>query len=1063
VAKDSLAEKGGIQVGDRLVKYDAKPILSPLTLFAFEGNTFGKQDVEIELVRDEKAMTVRSALGSLGIEDRPILKPAALALYTEAMGKKDAAEQAALLQKAAVAQGADVAGAWLTFLAGRVLKNAGKYEEAVPLLTAAEAGFSNAGDRAGQSWTLFRLSECYPGRPSEGAVFLRRMMEMDERDARVMWVAQNLIDHGNLAANRGDLVTAESYYRRSLETAERLAPGSMPVASSLNNLGIMARDRGDLATAEGYHRRSLEIAEKLAPGSLDVAAMLNNLGIVARDRGDLAMAESYYKRSLEIVEKLAPGSLDVARSLDNLGLVAYHRGDLATAESYHKRSLQIAEKLAPGSMNVAASLNNLGNVARSRGDLVMAESYHMRSLEIKEKLAPESMKVASSLNNLGAVASVRGDLAKAESYYKHSLAIAKKLAPESLDVANTLNNLGAVASARGDLATAESYYERSLGIREKLVPNSLDLAEVMYNLGVVAYDRGDLATAENYHKRSLQIAEKLAPGSMNVAASLNNLGAVASARGDLATAEGYLLGAARISDAQRTQISSHEGRSLFAEKNTSFLANLVQIEAKLGKNGAAYHTLERLRGRGVAEQMAAHGLDHKAGAPPELLKEQDGLLNEMNISRTTLIRFSDRPDGVEAQAARAKIEQLGVKQRELDGKFRLRAPKYALIKMPQSLDLPGVQATLDEGTLLLAYFIGDKESLVFVITKAVIKSYAIAKDAKAVEADVKNYRDRIESRRDITSEGKSLYDLLLGPAQKEIDTCKRLLISPDGALNRLPFSALVVEAKPADRGVEAVSNGPAYSKIVYLSDIKPIHQTISMTVYAETLKLRGRKPAAQKLLAFGDPDYDAYEETSKERAAKRGLNLERLPATKVEVEEIAKILGSHDVLVSSKATETAAKTVAHDARYVHFACHGLLGGADPLNSSLALTKDEKNDGFLTAWEVMQMELSTDLVTLSACQTALGEVTVTEGVVGLTRSLLFAGARSVASSLWKVQDDPTACLMIQFYRNLTSGMTKDVALQRAMKTVRETKEWKGKKPDWSHPKYWAAFTLTGDWK
>lgn len=236
-----------------------------------------------------------------------------------------------------------------------------------------------------------------------------------------------------------------------------------------------------------------------------------------------------------------------------------------------------------------------------------------------------------------------------------------------------------------------------------------------------------------------------------------------------------------------------------------------------------------------------------------------------------------------------------------------------------------------------------------------------------------------------------------------------------------------------------------------------------MTVYAETQKLRNRQSAGQTLLALGDPDYEAYEETSKERSAERGMKLEQLPATKDEVEAIAKTMESSGVLVKAKATETAAKADAGKAKYLHFACHGLLGGDDPLSSALALTKDDKNDGFLTAYEIMQLNLSADLVTLSACQTALGKVTRTEGVVGLTRSLLFAGARSVASSLWKVQDDPTACLMTHFYQNLRTGMSKDVALQTAMKSVRETKEWNGKHPDWSHPKYWAAFTLTGDWK
>jgi CHAT domain-containing protein len=253
----------------------------------------------------------------------------------------------------------------------------------------------------------------------------------------------------------------------------------------------------------------------------------------------------------------------------------------------------------------------------------------------------------------------------------------------------------------------------------------------------------------------------------------------------------------------------------------------------------------------------------------------------------------------------------------------------------------------------------------------------------------------------------------------------------------------------------------------YLVEWKPIHSVLSATVYSELARTRSprRDPREEHLTGFGDP---AYPRTGRGLAAdpqvreslRRGLTLTPLPSTRKEVEAIAKLFPQGHEYFGREATEEKAKSLAPDTRLVHFACHGLLDERFPLNSALALTLPDhpvegQENGLLQAWEIFEsVRLDADLVTLSACDTALGKEMGGEGLIGLTRAFQYAGARSVLASLWGIADYSTASFMKDFYGHLRSGETKDEALRAAQIDQIRKK---------SHPFFWAAFQLTGDWR
>lgn len=406
------------------------------------------------------------------------------------------------------------------------------------------------------------------------------------------------------------------------------------------------------------------------------------------------------------------------------------------------------------------------------------------------------------------------------------------------------------------------------------------------------------------------------------------------------------------------------------------------------------------------------------------------------------------------------MRDLRTHQEKITARLRRESPRTAALQTPQPLDLAGARRALDPGTVLLEYSVGTERTWLFVVPSASandlgLSVFPIAAGDKSLREEVESFRRLLQrpgsDRAALQVRARRLYDFLVRPAERQITGARRILFSPDGALHILPFAALM-------------------SRDRYLVEWKPIHSVLSATVYAELARSRPprRDLQAERLDAFGDSIYprsapDAPADPEVRETLRRGWPLKPLPSSRKEVEAIAALYPQAHVYLGPEATEEKAKSLGADSRLVHFACHGLLDERFPLNSALALTLPEhpaegQDNGLLQAWEIFEsLRLDADLVTLSACDTALGKEMGGEGLVGLTRAFQYAGARSILASLWGVADDSTARFMKRFYGYLRSGKAKDEALRAAqIDQIRE-------KPRSSHPFHWAAFELTGDWR
>jgi CHAT domain-containing protein/Tfp pilus assembly protein PilF len=959
-------------------------------------------------------------------------------------------------------------------------------------------------------------SACWTDQSAKCEESYSRALDIQERLApNSLDSGASLDGLGILAWRRGELDKADEYFLRASVIGERLGGGGLLAASALSSRGGVSRDQGDLVKAEESYRRALAFAERDDPGGYLAGRALTGLGLVAEDAGDLAKAQAYFQQALDLTEKRAPDSLGVAALLNNMGQVATTRGDLRAAERHYRGALAIRNREAPGGLSVEAVLTNLGRLSQSRGDLAKAENYYQQALSIDEKLAPGSMLVALALDNLGDAAQERGDLAKAEEYLIRALAIEEKLTPGGTWEALTLNLLGRLAHSRGNFSKAEEYYRRAFTTLQKIAPGSQYAAESLTGLAKVAESLGDLVTAEENFRKALAIWEKVAPDAEVHAQALASLASCLLRRQQLEPAAALFEKAMGVLDSQMAQLGGgEETRSAFRAQHTSYYRDYVDLLMRQKQPERAIEIVERSRARTMLETLRAAHADVRRGVDADLLERQRSLQADINAKLDRRIRLQSGRH-TEQQLADLKREMDVLLAQYKDGQEQIRSgsPGYSALTQPQPLSARQIQELLDDETVLLEYSLGEERSYVWAVTRSSLVAHELPKRAE-IESTARRVYSLLEARNNRLNETGSqrqarvaraqasypvqswaLSRMVLDPIAYQI-AGKRLVIVADGALQYVPFGALPEPGAPA-------SDSRAPEPLIVHHEIVNLPST---SVLAELRKeIDGRKKAAKAVAVLADPVFsrddvrvsavataqrpsgsavrgkdggdnqqDGDQETAPNDQLTRSVSdvglrstagqLPRLRFTRQEARAIMAVTPRASSLIAldfHASREMATSPEVAKYRIVHFATHGLLDNEHPELSGLVLSLvDEhgrRKNGFLDLEAIYNLNLPAELVVLSACETGLGKDIRGEGLIGLTRGFMFAGASRVVASLWNVDDVGTAELMGRFYK----GMEKDGLRAAAALRQAQIEMWKQK--DWSAPYYWAAFQMQGEWK
>lgn len=879
-------------------------------------------------------------------------------------------------------------------------------------------------------------------------------------------------------------------------------------AWALDWLGLAASNRGDVDAADDLYKRALLIQGRLAPNGIGVAFSFACMGFNNVNRDDLGSAERYFRQALAIQERLTPLSLDTSGTLDWLAIVAQRRYDPATAEKYFRKALSIEKRRDPQGRGVFNELLSLVHTEEARGDLKRAELLAHQCLVLARLPSADQDEVAHSLKALGTIAFARHRFAQGERYLNASIKAFQKAGPNLPAIEDAFFALGMAAQNAKKYDRSEIYFRRAIDTGEKISPGSLLVAEYELELANILVIRGKMIEAEGFYRRSLARIEKLSPSAPRHTSVLAGLAGVLAADGHLEDAAQLYDRALAMLDGQVDRFSSNkDSRTEFRSAYTQIYEKYAGLLVLLRQPEKAFDVLERSRSRTMLETLANIDFDQHGNADAGLLAQERGLQMQIGTINDERIRALSADHTAErVLSLEREISDLTAQYQEIEAQISAANSVHPVFMRPQPLSLAEVQhSLLDHDTVLLEYVLGEERSYVFVAEPDSIHAVALSSRSEIERAarnlhsllrtyrptEIANTTRRAEKRPEaLESAIEALSRTLLDPVAESI-AGKRIVIVASGALQYIPFAALFDPGSQA-RGTEA------REPLILNHDVVNLPSASVLGVIRQ--QQAHRSPAPKAVAVFADPVFDNHDArlaalmkspswrgepliersrlSDKEdysrlltRSARDvgltrsgELSLPRLRYSRREAEAIRAEAGSaktKDNLDFRATRKNAMSSDLRQYRIVHFATHGILNSAHPELSGLVLSMVDENgnpqNGFLQLQDIYNLNLPADLVVLSACETALGKEIKGEGMIGLTRGFMYAGASRVVASLWKVSDVATATLMADFYRAMEKdGMPASAALRAAQINM-----WKQKR--WSDPYFWAAFQIQGEWR
>jgi CHAT domain-containing protein/Flp pilus assembly protein TadD len=967
---------------------------------------------------------------------------------------------------------------------GVVYDSLGEKQKALDYYTQALLIRRAVGNRSGEANTLNNIGVVYNalGEKQKALDYYNQALPICRAVGDRSGEATTLNNIGSVYNALGEKQKALDYYTQALPISRAVGNRSGE-ANTLNNFGVVYDALGEKQKALDYYTQVLLIRRAVGDRSGE-AATLNNIGRVYDALGEKQKALDYCNQALPIWRTVGDRSGE-ATTLNNIGGVYDALGDKQKALDYYNQALPIRRAVGDRD-GEAGTLNNIGVVYIALGERQKALDYYSQALPICRAVGDRSGE-ATTLNNIGGVYDALGEKQKALDYYNQALPIHRAVGNRSSE-ATTLNNLGMVYNSLGEKQKALDYYNQALPIFRAVGDRSLETT-MLGNSALVQRDLGDPVEARALIEEALRIIEYLR-------AQINSEELRASY---FSTVQGYYQFYIDLLMRLHRQHPSEgfDGLALGASERAR-ARSLLELLSEAGADihrGIEPELLERERSLQQrlkdkeAEQVKLLSGKYTNDQAAALKKEIEDLLSQYQDVEGEIRAKSPR------YAALTQPQPLVLKEIQ-----QLLDPESMLLEYSLGEERSFLWSVTP--TSLTNYELPKGVEIEKVARRflAIVRVQSPVPESPATQegsASKSSTGSPANASQDVPQE---LSRILLGPVAAQLGT-KRLIIVADGALQYVPFAALPAPDRLAQPSQESLPPLITEHEIVNL----PSASTLAVL----RRQLAGRVPAPKALAVLADPVFDADDDRVKQDASHvekkvetsesssvsshlgggtqqgreaslaelaltrsvqetgfgaRGLGLERLKATRDEAGAIiilAPATSRLEALDFSANKVTATGTDLSQYRIVHFATHGLLNSGHPELSGLVLSlvdeRGEAQDGFLRLNDIFNLNLPADLVVLSACQSGLGKEIKGEGLVGLTRGFMYAGAPRVVVSLWSVNDQATAELMKRFYlRMLKNGQRPAAALRAAQ--IEMLKE-----PQWRAPYFWAAFVLQGEWK
>jgi CHAT domain-containing protein/tetratricopeptide (TPR) repeat protein len=897
--------------------------------------------------------------------------------------------------------------------------------------------------------------------------------------------------HDRLGEARALVERAKSSYYRSAPDSRDRARDAVALcrtvgdpsrlADALFMLAITEIRGGDIPAGIAAATQALALAEPTANAQREANARVL-LGITYDQTGDAERAIEQFKRALPLTRLTHNQRLEIS-TLNNLGLASLHLGAHEESLKYNLETLAVAR--ASGQERLAATvLSNMNSLYRTLGEPEKGLASAQEALQIAHKIGDADLE-STALNQLGYSYLGLGEFQKALEHHQQSLALRERV-PFLSSEAAARDGMGQAWSRLGNLDKAAEAFTEALRVR-KTIGDLYDESETLLHLARTEQERGHLDAALAQIEEAVALTESL--------------------RGRVVSKD------LRVSFAA----SEHERYGVYID----ILMQLHAAQPGGDFASRALEASERGRARVLLESLLEGRTEIRQGIEPALLASERAFQKQLDDASSRVSQMMSGPAEAKAlAAARGAVETLSADYRELEARIRRESPAYAALTQPHPLTAREIQRDIvDPDTLFLEFALGESHSWLWIVGPSSIETIQLP-PREQIETSARRVYALLTSRQIRKGETSPAYSkrvagadaewqqvsasfsqMLLGQAATRLGEAwhgKRLLIAPDAALEYVPFAVL---PDPASLVAASESSAPAspsasadLSGVVPLVDGHEIVNVPSASVLAEIRQQTdGRAPAVKTVAVLADPVFDAGDPRVTARAGggaagaarSRGvrnngtrgtsidadvsrlpllLPLARLPFSRREAQAIAALVPAGDRLeaIDFQANRALVTEGSLDGyRFVHFATHGFFNSARPEMSGLVLSLVRPNgqaqDGFLRLSDIYNMRLPAELVVLSACQTALGKDIRGEGLIGLTRGFMYAGARRIVASLWQVDDVATAELMRVFYRGmLKDGLRPAAALRAAQRNL-------ATHPQWKSPYYWSPFVLQGEWK
>jgi CHAT domain-containing protein/Tfp pilus assembly protein PilF len=850
-----------------------------------------------------------------------------------------------------------------------------------------------------------------------------------ERDEPLL-TARALNRLGALHLRRGENHGVESLSQEALAAARRAEDGASE-SEAIFNLGSLQYSFGRMREAMKLFETSSEAARRAEDPMLEARAELY-IGHTAVMMEERARAEAALGRAKRLSREQGDrrGEAEATRVLGQL----YSRlGENQKALEYFEEARELLKPSSDPATEATIS-NAIGQLYFDMGEIETALGHYLRALELNRS-HPFRRREAATLLEVGRCYLDLGRHEEALSHFEKALTIYRELENPRLE-ADVLTAMGRLSATRGDEEAALRSFEQAIELKTSVGD--------VRGRAFIFDEIGNLHRRLGNHEEALQGFREAAERSREADDPLSESLALYHASmahrdaGRLEDARAAVEESIRLAETLRAKVASHGLRTSFlasVHERYSFYVDLLiqlhRVSPGEGLDALAFQAAERVRARTLRESLQEAAAGIRVGIEPELLERDRELrrsLNELAIARELLSEDSD------IERLRSEIDALSDDYDRLQSTIRSRSPRYAALTEPESTTLAEIQASLDDETRLIAYHLGKERSFLWSITQDGHSLHDLPR-GEVIEALARETYLSLKSPGASAPASSRLSRALLGSLTDLGE--KRLVVVADGALSYVPFGALEdprASGKPLVNAIEVV-------------------RLPSASLARALREQRSGRTFTRWVAIAADP---AYGNGS-------ALSVRRLPESRREASRIAALApdGGVELVAGFDARrEWVESTDFRAFRVLHFATHGIVDDERPELSGIVLSLvDERGapqDGFLRLHDIYNLNLPVDLVVLSACETALGKEVKGEGLIGLVRGFMYAGAPAVIASSWKVDDSATAELMTELYRGLFEGKTPATALREAQVAVSRMARFR-------HPYYWAAFELQGDWR